>query len=325
MKRLFFFLLSVLTVAVAESQNIGIGTTTPKPSAKLDVTGTSSGLLIPSMTSLQRVSISSPAEGLLVYDLTALRLYQYQAGVWHYYITDDYWVHSSTRDRVYNLGDSVGIGTSVPGERLQVAGNIKTTGDLLTTGEVQLNNPAGILQLQNSSVNKTFIQLSGENLRMGTNSGNTTGDLIIRMNGTDRIRVDQDGKMRIGTVGVTSPTPELDVYGNINVSSAVTKTSISGNASLIPICFGLIAANGSISSGTGNFTVIKLGTGHYRINCAGISSNSVVVANPNGIYSTISSFAIGSIVSFTNFFEIKCFDAIYLSLTDSPIQFMAYK
>jgi hypothetical protein len=45
----------------------GIGTSTPDPSAKLHVSSTDKGLLIPRMTIAQRSGISSPANGLMVY------------------------------------------------------------------------------------------------------------------------------------------------------------------------------------------------------------------------------------------------------------------
>ena len=45
----------------------GIGTSTPDPSAKLHVASTDKGLLIPRMTIAQRSGISSPANGLMVY------------------------------------------------------------------------------------------------------------------------------------------------------------------------------------------------------------------------------------------------------------------
>ena len=45
----------------------GIGTSTPNASAKLEVAATDKGFLLPRMTSVQRSSIASPANGLLVY------------------------------------------------------------------------------------------------------------------------------------------------------------------------------------------------------------------------------------------------------------------
>ena len=45
----------------------GIGTTSPHPSAKLDVASTDKGLLIPRMTLNQRTAILNPANGLMVY------------------------------------------------------------------------------------------------------------------------------------------------------------------------------------------------------------------------------------------------------------------
>lgn len=46
----------------------GIGTTTPDASAQLDVVSTNKGMLVPRVTTAQRGAISSPADGLLVYD-----------------------------------------------------------------------------------------------------------------------------------------------------------------------------------------------------------------------------------------------------------------
>ena len=60
---LFFFSLFVL---IGHAQT-GIGTTTPNASAKFEVAATDKGFLLPRMTAAQRGLISSPANGLLVY------------------------------------------------------------------------------------------------------------------------------------------------------------------------------------------------------------------------------------------------------------------
>lgn len=68
----------------AYSQNIAINATgaAPNASAMLDITSTSSGLLIPRMTSVQRTAIAAPATGLLVYDTTTGTFWYYDGTAW---------------------------------------------------------------------------------------------------------------------------------------------------------------------------------------------------------------------------------------------------
>ncbi len=67
------------------SAQVGINQTgaTPDPSAMLDVNSTSSGLLIPRMTTAQRNSISTPATGLMIFNTTTACLEVYYGGVWN--------------------------------------------------------------------------------------------------------------------------------------------------------------------------------------------------------------------------------------------------
>lgn len=73
---LFFTLTSM-------AQNVGIGTATPAASAQLDVSSTTKGFLPPRMTAAQRSTISSPTNGLLVFQTDyPSGLYYFNAGVW---------------------------------------------------------------------------------------------------------------------------------------------------------------------------------------------------------------------------------------------------
>jgi len=55
-------------IAIAgATNNVGIGTTTPNASAKLEVSSTTSGFLPPRMTATQASAISTPAQGLLLF------------------------------------------------------------------------------------------------------------------------------------------------------------------------------------------------------------------------------------------------------------------
>ena len=61
---------------------VGIGVTAPAASAALDVTSTTAGVLFPRMTTTQRDAISSPADGLVVYNTTDVKLQVRAGGAW---------------------------------------------------------------------------------------------------------------------------------------------------------------------------------------------------------------------------------------------------
>ena len=60
--------------------NVGIGTTSPL--AKLDITSTTDGVLLPRMTTTQVNAISSPENGLTVYNTTLNTLCFYNGSSW---------------------------------------------------------------------------------------------------------------------------------------------------------------------------------------------------------------------------------------------------
>ena len=85
MKKIFFvnLLIAVLFCQqITAQQNVGIGTTTPNNSALLDLTSTTMGMLVPRMTTAQRVAIVSPATGLLVYDTNLQQFWYFNGTVW---------------------------------------------------------------------------------------------------------------------------------------------------------------------------------------------------------------------------------------------------
>ena len=67
--------------SIAYSQ-VGIGTNTPDNSSMLEVQSTTKGILFPRMTSVQRTSIASPANGLYVFDTNTSSLWYYNGSVW---------------------------------------------------------------------------------------------------------------------------------------------------------------------------------------------------------------------------------------------------
>lgn len=78
-----FILAGIITFLFSFAQ-VGINTnnSNPNPSAMLDVQSTDKGILIPRMTTLQRTSISNPANGLLVFDSQTESFWFFASGSW---------------------------------------------------------------------------------------------------------------------------------------------------------------------------------------------------------------------------------------------------
>jgi hypothetical protein len=70
----------------ATAQNVGIGTTTPHPSAALELNSNNQGLLIPRLTKTEKNAIPAPATGLMVYqsgpDSSGFHYYNGTAWAW---------------------------------------------------------------------------------------------------------------------------------------------------------------------------------------------------------------------------------------------------
>lgn len=81
MKKYSIFCILFAFHIFAHSQ-VGIGTIAPVTSAALDVTSTSKGFLPPRMTTAQRDGINTPAEGLIIYNITSKCLEVWSGSSW---------------------------------------------------------------------------------------------------------------------------------------------------------------------------------------------------------------------------------------------------
>ena len=83
MKYVISVLATIMMFSFLYAQNsVGIGTTTPDASAILDITSNTKGILIPRMSSVQRQNITSPAQGLMVYDSTNNQFWYFDGTAW---------------------------------------------------------------------------------------------------------------------------------------------------------------------------------------------------------------------------------------------------
>lgn len=67
---------------ITSAGNVGIGTSAPNDAARLDVSSTTSGFLPPRMTTTQRDAITSPPDGLMLYNTTTNKLQVRAASAW---------------------------------------------------------------------------------------------------------------------------------------------------------------------------------------------------------------------------------------------------
>lgn len=78
------------------------------------------------------------------------------------------------------------------------------------TGLLSINGSNPVLQMLHNSSSKGFVQAEGNNLLLGTNSTNTTGNLVLQTKQLDRMLIDENGQVGIGT---TTPSSVLTVNG----------------------------------------------------------------------------------------------------------------
>ncbi len=120
---------------------------------------------------------------------------------------------------------------------------VTPSGDL-----VPLNN----IQFAEGEIEKAYIQLSGDNLRLGTNVGNTTGKVIIRTNGYNNFQFTENGKLL-----------------NINEES------------MLPLGYATFNGSGNKVSGTSNISGGWIGT-IFKLDCTSDITNATVMITPRG-------------------------------------------
>src|SRR5262245_10374691 len=79
-----FIFFSICFISDAHSQGMGINPSgnPPNSSAGLDIDFTNKGLLIPRLSTSQRTAITSPANGLLVYDTDIKAFFYFEGTQW---------------------------------------------------------------------------------------------------------------------------------------------------------------------------------------------------------------------------------------------------
>ena len=246
----------------ANAQNIGIGTTTPNASSKLEINSTNSGLLIPRMTTVQRTAIASPATGLLVYDADSTSFAYYTGSGWIFL-----------------------RGTGNIANNWSTAGNINTTtNNFIGTSDnkplkVRVNNrPFGILDASTKSIgwgdSALYNNSTGySNIAIGPGA-------LLTNNGIDRSNLVAIGDSAMYHNGAGA-TQYYHGMRNTAVGSKTLYTNTQGHSNTA-LGFTALYSNTLGNSNT------AIGNAALYNNIAGIQNTAVgdaaLTANTNGNY-----------------------------------------
>jgi trimeric autotransporter adhesin len=147
------------------AQNIGINTdnSSPHASAILDVSSNTKGILVPRMSSTQRIAITSPADGLLVFDTDTKSFWFYSNNAWNNMASG--W--SLTGNTASNASNFLGTIDNMP---LIIKTNNQISGRIIPSdfGNVSLGYQA--LSINDAHSNAAIGVFAA---RFGTGSANT--------------------------------------------------------------------------------------------------------------------------------------------------------
>ena len=164
------------------------------------------------------------------------------------------------------------------------------------------------IQFEEAEVEKAFIQRSGNDLRLGTNSGNTDGNVFVRMNGANRFQFAQSGRLTLladanptlyfntgginhaylqlqgENIKIDAPGNRVYVGDDLTVDDATNRTTVqsgkllnNGGENLLPIGFATFNSSGSKISGTASVNV-EWGGGVCLIGVNGVDISDASVA-----------------------------------------------
>ena len=290
MNKLLLFLTFVFCMCDLFAQNIGIGTKSPDASALLDITSTSKGILVPRMTTTQRNAISSPTNGLLVYDITDNSFWFRKANSWISLSGsgngNSVWQKQDSAVYVNN-GENVGIGTDKPVNKLHVAGAFLVNEPFIQTNE--LPTPLQTMTMINGS---SSIFSDSDSTGRLFDPGGPSGNYIDNLSSETQIRYNSGYK----GVSITIEDIDLNIGDSLIISTyfnpitpimAFTKDNQS-TGTFVFNAYGVIInfkSNGDGQNGRGfNLIFKRLYSIADQTSVKGFAGNSLYFDTKNGAF-----------------------------------------
>ncbi len=228
---ILLFLFINITAGIAQT---GIGTTSPNPSAKLEVYSTNKGFLPPRITltsTTDVTTITSPAEGLLVYNTgnnagLAAGYYYWNGGTWATIATAGGSGSVAAEYGAEFLASNVSISSATPVDvitfTLPSAGTYEVISFMRAQGTAGFAAEFAIYDANGTKVpNSEILSAYGESASTGT------GVIRITTNGAATYKLK-----------AFATTLSFQAYTDVNGRTGVTWKKISGNAPMTVINYG---------------------------------------------------------------------------------------
>ncbi len=278
MKKILFIIL-LFSFSVGLAQHVAINTTGASPDAKamLDIASTTTGLLIPRMTTAQRNLIVSPPNGLQVYNTTSNTLDIYRGTRWESMSSNP----ASNLVYVYSLADlPAPSGTTITLDATKMyifSGIVSISPNYLNLNGAGLRgtDPAkdGVLSTVSGAVlRSTGVSVFMENLTVIPASGSTKGYDFTDATGTNFCNIFS------GCSVVEIGIPSLGV-GQVSGFKAITILQNFWN------CADGIKVTGNVGKFSSSFNfVTNITTGAGIQFLAGLTINDIDISNNYFIY-----------------------------------------
>ena len=248
----FFYFSILLLLTLTLNAQVGIGTETPNASSLLELSSTSKGLLVPRMTEAQKNAISSPAQGLLIYQTDGtIGFYNHDGSNWSPLIQSS----SSTPTFLYGTENVLLDGTTSP--------NVGTMHRSVGLGYLTLNSVTSGNKNVAIGSNAMRRNTSGEkNVGIGWTAltQNTQGSRNVAIGGSEALDANTTGSDNVA-IGDRAMTYNTTGQANIAIGYLSLGNNDAGNYNTM-IGYG---AGSNIRTESGNTGNDNVGMGYRAL------------------------------------------------------------
>ena len=270
-----FILGSNQTLFAQTDVKIGTSPGNKTPSAVLELESTTKGFLLPRMTAVQMNAISSPANGLAVYNTDVQCTFLYRGSTW-VSLCDSATNGLTKSGSVISLGGALTGATTITTTAVNTLALSGIQGGTATDSIMTLDASTGVIKRRTvadviSSSNTAWL-IDGNTLTgTATIGSNSNHDVGIETNGTTRLTFTNAGAITQSGTGQVTFTGNVDATNGLDVTTA----QLTANAGSTLTGTTNVNATGAGATNIGNASSTTTVVGPANINTSGTSTTAI--------------------------------------------------